>query len=327
MQEWEWTSRLQQRLTNQILDTTGLSKSGKLKLIDYLLSSEARLGEISRILPGLMALYQGRFQKLGFYEKFGLLNSLQEQLKAEDGNASFHISKMLQIIFDEPGSEKGLPVLPMQKRLASKIKEIARTDPYPRVRLSAVLVLIRFGDPKILETRLEEYLPGLTHPDAVSACAVLHFIMRHYDSRALKPVILHLGHQKKPLPVTLIRLLEAFCEESLKGLDAKWALIQIKGYATEQGESVRTPETQIQFGFLPDIEKARRRCSTPSAPRKRMRDSQKKRISNTEESRKEQEASEAEEDSRKSLAKRFSRIRSEHTTSGKGVKPCPTLHV
>ena len=50
MQEWEWTSRLQQRLTNQILDTTGLSKSGKLKLIDYLLSSEALLGEIKSLL-------------------------------------------------------------------------------------------------------------------------------------------------------------------------------------------------------------------------------------------------------------------------------------
>ena len=324
MQEQEFTLQLQKRLTNQILETAGLSRSGKLKLIDYLLKSEARLGEISRVLPGLMALYQCRFQKLGFYEKFGLLNSLQEQLKADDGDGPLHISRMLQIIFDESGSEKGESVLPMQKRLVSRIKEIARTDPYPRVQLSAVLVLIRFGDPGVLGCCLEDYLPGLMQPDVVSACAVLHFIMRHYGSGALKPVILHIGRLKKPVPVALLRLIEAFCEDSLKGLDVKWALIQIKGFATEQGEAVQTQATQLNFGFLPDIEKARRRSGAPSHPGSPRRKSQKKRRNAaTEERGTMQEDVEAEENSKKSLAKRFSRIRSEHATSAKGVKSCP----
>lgn len=328
MRDREKALRSRNRLATRIAETTTLPQPRKAELIDFLLSNGVNLGGVFRILPGLMMLYKGRFQHLGFHEKFYFLQDLQRQLEASHGNTLFHYCRMLELIFHESSGEEVGSKLSIQTSFAARVLETVRSDPYPRVRIAAVLVLIRFRDPEICDFRLNDLLQGLLHRDAVAACAVLRFIMKQYGAHAVKPLILHLGNRHEALPAVLLRLLEMYCEELCKGLDAKWAYMQIKQLSTEQKASPRVSERQVEFGFLASMDRMSKKERNRFPDQDRGHHDQTKDPEHTAESwTVNQVRAETEEDPVLSLERRFSWIRADHAAGQKGGKPCRTSHV
>jgi len=225
----------QKRMIGQTLDSAGLKPSQKRSLIEHLLLNEGHLREISSLLPGLLSLHGGRFEDLGFFEQAAFWGALQSCLGNGPAGAPFYLHRLLRIVFLEAGGEgraspEGIPGL-----FVSRVREVVQQDPYPRVRIAAAQVLMRFGAPRELGTSLQDYLIGLLSPNAVSACGVLNFVISHFGSAAIREAMTYLNRAGRTLPPVLAHLLEAACEEHFSPLEFKRMMFQLGSREARSG--------------------------------------------------------------------------------------------
>jgi len=216
----------------------------------------------------LRPLCDDGFPRLSFAEKKCLLDALHDFLETGAGRKCFRAGFPEELFARrgesraggrDPGPDAGErvePVLPglgcctgpctqFPGCLGRPLMEIARTDPFPRVRRAAVRVMIRFKHPILPDARLEDYLPGLLSRNPVFACAVLRFIVEHFGPGSLKWVIVYLDYQGRRFPPLMLRMLEGLCEEVLRGLDAQWMLMQLRR------RCLKEPQDPAQGGVEP----------------------------------------------------------------------------
>jgi hypothetical protein len=210
--------------------------------------------------PRIRHLCDGSFPGMTYSEKKDVLDSLEICCEGVDPNRghAFHVGFLREQCDSgkegctgcrepEPacGTDRNAPAAPgtdvcsgnrLPECLGTKLLEIARTDPYPRVRRSAVRVLIRFGPSALTGAGPEDFLPGLLSRNEVSSCAVLHFLLNKFGPSSLRGIIEYLDRQDPPIRPMMLRLLEGFCEENLRGLDPCWGLMQLrKRFCGEKG--------------------------------------------------------------------------------------------
>jgi hypothetical protein len=135
--------------------------------------------------------------------------------------------------------------------VAAKIAEIVRTDPYHSVRTAASMVLIRLGDPHHKDLRIENYLPGLLCWNEIHACTALNYVLEHFGVASLKAIFAYLYQEKEKYPAVLIRVLEAFCDDTLKRLDSTWARIQIESLCSHKESKAEATTRKVKQEVLP----------------------------------------------------------------------------
>ena len=211
--------------------------------------------EIRVLSQGLLSLSEGTFAEKGFVEKFQFMEGLQKQLEGGVQEAPFLFLKRLHGAFRGKGAGRSMINGTIPAPFLEKIIELIREDPFPRIRVAAVKVLIRLGEPQVLGTALEDYLLGLLNEEALSGCTVLDFMVEHFGHRALWSVLCFLEEQDTRCPSSVLRLMEALCEEHLTGLDVKWALMQLKKQMIRQNQSGAGPARQSCLELMSTLNK------------------------------------------------------------------------
>lgn len=206
---------------------------------------------------------EGTFPRLGFTQKMSVLDALQALLETarREGAASLPCQPTTpgcicsgdaspsDGLFDTrfpPGGTDGPPAgskavaLPAGRFplcLAPRFLETVRTDPFPRVRRAAVRLMIRVEPQALPGSCIEDYLSGLEGGDAVSACAVLLFIVRRFGPGSVMRVIEHMDARGAGIPPAMIHLLEGICEGDLHGVDPYRVRMLLRG--CRAGEQAR----------------------------------------------------------------------------------------
>ncbi len=174
------------------------------------------------LLQGWLESLSGEaFREMGFMEKRRLFEGIlevlgegEEEPRGRSGDASG----------EERGAGEG-----MAAEFVARIREIIREDPFPRIRISAVRVLMALGAPERLGTVVEDYLAGTEDADGLSACTALQFLFTHFGGTCLPGVLERLRERREPPPSALLRLAEGFCRTHFQGLDLRWAMMQLRG--------------------------------------------------------------------------------------------------
>jgi len=217
----------QSELVKLALDLPGLSAAGKREVIDLLFSHEGQLAEIHGVFRGLGLLAGGGFVRGGLREKQRFLSDLRRHLEGRDEKTLSAVYRLLGILSGASGMDAAAIRREAAHGMAERVLEVARTDPCPRIRVGALLVLLHLGAPGAVGACLEDYLPGVHAENAMDACEIVRFIVEAFGPAGLKRVILHLGTAGKPLPLVVAAQVELLCETHLPGLDAVWGVIEL----------------------------------------------------------------------------------------------------
>jgi hypothetical protein len=240
----------QKQLINMTVDCRSIPPSQKKDLLYLFLRDGEHAGEMVRVFPGILSLRKGDFHDQGFTEKHDSLCALRKCMEQERGGLRSTVLQVIRLVFAKGRGAREKVSEEMPGRFVSSIVDIVQNDPFPRVRVLSVLVLMRMGDPMALGTRLEDYLYGLLSEDVVTACSVLHFIMERFPSQSLRAVIRYLCGQDRPLPLMTVRVLEGFCETHLKKLDVKWALMHLRKHCSRQQGVGAEAQKKLMQDFL-----------------------------------------------------------------------------
>jgi len=217
------------RTIGEVLDAAGLKPSPRRDLVEQLFLDEGCPREMAGLLPGLLQLEEEWFRGRGFSEQAAFWEALQSALEGGPEGAPRVVLRLLRSVFPAAGDEgpanrEGVPAA-----FVSLVLAHVRRNPFPRLRLAAVQVLMRLGSPGELGTIPGDYLIGLHSPNAVSACGVFNFILNGFGPAALLEVVAFLGRAEKSLPRVLWHLAEASCEEHFRALDHKRLLFHLAG--------------------------------------------------------------------------------------------------
>jgi len=244
-------SRDQNRAVQQVSNSAISTEKKRKGIREHLGSCGLTDTEIMTMMRGLLGLYDGSFKDMEFEEKRDSLVFLHTYLGEGRQEVHSRVCTLCGRVLCERGKIHDDTEEVMITEVSTKIAGIVRTDPYHSVRTVASLVLIRLGAIHSKDIRIQDFLPGLLCSNQIHACTTLNDVLGHFGARSLKTLFGYLDQQKGKYPSVLIRVLEAFCEDRLRGLDKKWARIQLESHCWLKETAAGARSGEIRQESLP----------------------------------------------------------------------------